>query len=184
LGEGSRRISWDVNYYDNNYICQWATEYQWNDPTSYTAFSGAGMPWSPRCVNKPAWGVYGTELATITRASSPYIIYGSSCTASSNSHLGYVVNEVWGPTPMSLGGSLALNALTLTLSYRYSCNSSHDSCRYKETFSETVRAGALDLLRLAERSIRATEPDRLQPKGKWWRVHPRPPMLVVVALVN
>lgn len=132
--KGPAGYPWDVNYYDNNYIYQWATEYHWNDPTSYKAFSGAGMPWSPRCVNMPAWGVHGTKLATITRASTPYTIYGSQCTASSSSNLGYVVNEVWGPTPMSLGGSLAPNALTLTLSYRYSCNSSYDSCKYKETF--------------------------------------------------
>ncbi len=132
--KGGSGYPWDVNYYDSNYIYQWATEYQWNDPTSYKAFGGAGMPWSPRCVNMPAPGVYGTKLATITRASSPYTVYGSNCTASSAANLGYVINEVWGPTPLSLGGSLAPNTLTLTLSYRYSCNSSYDSCKYKETF--------------------------------------------------
>jgi len=54
--KGAAGYPWDVNYYDNNYIYQWATEYHWSDPTSYKAFSGAGMPWSPRCVNKPARG--------------------------------------------------------------------------------------------------------------------------------
>jgi len=34
-----------------------------------------------------------------------------------NSNLGYVVNEIWGPTLMSLGGSLPSSAPTLTLSY-------------------------------------------------------------------
>lgn len=118
--KGSAGYPWDVNYFDNNYIYQWATEYNWSDPTSYKAFSTTTtMPWSPRCVNKPPAGVSGTKLATITLLSSPYTIYGSNCTASSNNNLGPVVNEIWGPTPMTLGGNLPNNALTLTLSYRY-----------------------------------------------------------------
>jgi hypothetical protein len=133
--KGPSGYPWDVNYYDSNYIYQWATEYQWNDPTSYKAFnSTTTMPWSPRCVEKPPAGVYGTKLASITMPSSPYTIYGGNCTASSNNNLGYVVNEIWGPTPLSLGGSLPDNALTLTLSYRYSCSSSYSNCAYKETF--------------------------------------------------
>ncbi len=131
--KGASGSPWDVNYYDDNYIYQWATEYNWNDPTSYKAFNIA-MPWSPRCVNQPPAGVYGSKLATISLPSSPYTIYGSSCVASSIKNLGYVVNEIWGPTPISLGGSLSSNALTLTLSYRYSCSSSYNNCRYKETF--------------------------------------------------
>jgi hypothetical protein len=133
--KGASGYPWDVNYYDNNYIYQWATEYKWSDPTSYKAFSSIGtMPWSPRCVNKPAAGVYGKKLATITLAASPYTIYGSSCSATSQHSLGYVVNEIWGPTPLSLGGSLPKNTPTLTLSYRYSCNSSYGSCKHKEVF--------------------------------------------------
>jgi len=131
--KGASGYPWDVNLYDDSYIYQWATEYHWNDPTSYKAFSSA-IPWSRRCIDKPPAGVYGTKLATITLPSTPYTIYGGSCTASSSNNLGYVVNEIWGPTPMSLGGSLPNNASTLTLSYRYSCSSSYSSCRYKETF--------------------------------------------------
>jgi hypothetical protein len=133
--KGGAGYPWDVDYYDSNYIYQWATEYNWNDPTSYKAFSSeTTMPWSPRCINKPAAGVYGTKLASITSPSSPYTIYKSNCVASSNNNLGYTANEIWGPTPMSLGGNLPNNALTLTLSYRYSCNSSYNNCSYKETF--------------------------------------------------
>jgi hypothetical protein len=44
------------------------------------------------------------------------------------------VNEIWGPTLLSLGGSLPSNAPTLTLSYRYGCGSSYNNCLYKETF--------------------------------------------------
>ena len=131
--KGASGYPWDVNYYDDNYIYQWATEYHWNDPTSYKAFTNA-IPWSRRCVNKPASGVNGTKLASITLPSTPYTIYGGSCAASSNNNLGFVVNEIWGPTPMSLGGSLPNNAPTLTLSYRYSCSSVYSNCRYKETF--------------------------------------------------
>ena len=131
--KGAAGYPWDVNSYDDKYVYQWATEYHWTDPTSYKAFDSA-LPWSPRCIEKPPAGAYGTKLATITLPSTPYTIYGGSCTQSSNSNLGSVVNEVWGPTPMSLGGNLPKNAPTLTLSYRYSCNSSYDSCRYKETF--------------------------------------------------
>jgi hypothetical protein len=131
--KGASGSPWDVNSYDDHYIYQWATEYNWSDPTSYKAFNSA-MPWSPRCANKPPAGTYGTKLASITLPSTPYIIHGSNCLASSNNNLGYVVNEIWGPTPLSLGGSLGTNALTLTSSYRYSCTSSYDNCRYKETF--------------------------------------------------
>lgn len=131
--KGPAGYPWDVNYYDNNYIYQWATEYSWNDPTSYKAFSHA-IPWSPRCVNKPAAGAYGSKLATITLPSTPFTIYGSNCSPSSNQNLGYVVNEIWGPTRLSFGGSLPNNTPTLTLSYRYSCDSSFDNCQYKETF--------------------------------------------------
>jgi hypothetical protein len=53
--KGASGYPWDVNYYDNNYICQSATEYKWTDPTSYKSFnSTTTMPWSPRCVEKPA----------------------------------------------------------------------------------------------------------------------------------
>ncbi len=131
--KGISGYPWDVNSYDNNYVYQWATEYTWNDPTSYKAFNNA-IPWSPRCVSMPAAGVYGSKLATITLASTAFTIYGSQCAPSSTHNLGYVVNEIWGPTPLSLGGSLQSNALTLTLSYRYSCDSSYDECQYKETF--------------------------------------------------
>lgn len=133
--KGAAGYPWDVNYYDSAYIYQWATEYKWSDPTSYKAFSTeTTMPWSPRCVNKPPAGVYGTKLATVTVPSSPYTIYGGSCTVTSNMNLGHVVNEVWGPTPMSLGGNLPSNRLTLTLAYRYSCDSSYNNCHYKETY--------------------------------------------------
>lgn len=131
--KGGNGYPWDVNSFDSSYVYQWATEYAWNDPTSYKAFDSA-IPWSPRCVDKPATGVYGSKLATITLASTPYTVYGSQCAPSSKQNLGYVVNEIWGPTPMSLGGSLQNNTLALTLSYRYSCDSSYDNCKYKETF--------------------------------------------------
>jgi len=133
--KGASGYPWDVNYFNNSYIYQWATEYNWSDPTSYKAFSSTTtMPWSPRCVTKPAAGVFGTKLATITLSSSPYTIYKRGCSASSSNNLGYVVNEIWGPAPMTLGGNLPSNALTLTLSYRYSCDSTYNNCRYKETF--------------------------------------------------
>jgi hypothetical protein len=46
---------------------------------------------------------------------------------------------------MSLGGSLPNHALTLTLSYRYSCDSSHDNCHYKETFDVQRPFGLVQL---------------------------------------
>ena len=140
--KGASGYPWDVNYFDSNYIYQWATEYNWNDPTSYKAFtSTTTMPWSKRCVDKPPSGQYGTKLATVTLPSSPYTIYGGNCTATSSNDLGYVVNEIWGPTPLSLGGTLPNNALTLTLSYRYSCDSSYNNCTYKEAFDFQVTYG-------------------------------------------
>ena len=131
--KGPNGYPWDVNSFDNTYVYQWATEYTWNDPTSYKAFDNA-IPWSPRCVDKPAPGVSGSKLATITLASTPFTIYGGQCAPTTKQNLGYVVNEIWGPTTLSLGGSLPYHAATLTLSYRYSCDSSFDNCKYKETF--------------------------------------------------
>jgi len=131
--KGPSGYPWDVNTYDSNYVYQWRTEYVWSDPTSYKAFDSP-MPWSPRCVNRPPTGIFGSRLAAIMVPSPRYTIYGGDCGATSTNKLGYVVNEIWGPTRMSLGGSLPNNALTLTLSYRYNCSSSYSDCKYKETF--------------------------------------------------
>jgi hypothetical protein len=121
---------WDVDTFDSNYIYQSITEQDWNDPHTYKIFETA-MPWMPRCINIPATP---GKIASITvDATKTWFDIHSSCTSFTSQNLGYVVNEIWGPYQQSIAGQAA--AATLTLSYRYSCDSSYDSCRYKETFA-------------------------------------------------
>jgi hypothetical protein len=130
LIKGATGFPWDIDRYDDNYVYLWITEYNWNDPTSYKAFA-TPMPWMPRCIDIPAQG--GSKIASVLVTNSDYNIY-LGCVRQPTQNLGYVVNDVWGPYPMTLGGSLPANANTLELSYRYTCDSNYDNCTYKETF--------------------------------------------------
>jgi hypothetical protein len=120
---------WDVDTFDSNYIYQSITEQDWNDPSTYKIFQSP-LPWMPRCIDKP---VVPGKIASVTvDASKTWFDIHTSCSSFSTHSLGYVVNEIWGPYNESIGERVV--APTLTLSYRYSCDSSYDSCHYKETF--------------------------------------------------
>ena len=131
LIKGATGFPWDIDQYDNNYIYLWITEYDWNDPTTYKGFVNP-MPWIPRCITIPAQG--GNKISSILITNSDYNIYLTGCVQQPTQSLGNVVNEVWGPYQMTLGGSLPANANTLEVSYRYTCDSNYDNCTYKETF--------------------------------------------------
>ena len=90
------------------------------------------MPWMPRCIDIPQTA---GKLASITVPSPQYSFYGPGCTYQSTNNLGNTVNEIWGPyTSGAFGGSMPSNVNYLELSYRYSCDSSYDNCKYKEVF--------------------------------------------------
>jgi hypothetical protein len=131
LLKGAQGFPWDVDQFDDNYIYLWVTEYDWNDPTTYKGFANP-MPWIPRCIDIPAQG--GNKISSILVPDSDYNVYLTGCVQQPTQSLGYVVNEVWGPIAMTLGGSLAANANTLEVSYRYTCDAQYDNCSYKETF--------------------------------------------------
>ncbi|MBA3912462.1 MAG: hypothetical protein H0X25_01070 [Acidobacteriales bacterium] len=136
---------WDVNFFDttaDGYIYQWATENIWGDPTTYKAFdSTTTMPWTQRCV---PIGANGQKLATIKLPSAPYHFYDTGCAKRTQQYdLGFVINEVWDNGVLSLGGNLPDNIHTLALSYRYTCDSNYDNCRYKEVFEYAQPLGLL-----------------------------------------
>lgn len=120
---------WDVDLFDGAYIYQSITEQVWNQPTTFKRFVQP-LRWMPRCVDMPTTP---GKIASITVNSSDtdFEIH-SSCTSYTVSNLGNVVNELWGPYQRQIGMQPA--APTITLSYRYSCDSSFSSCKYKETF--------------------------------------------------
>src|SRR5262249_34468085 len=111
-------------------IYQSITEQIWNDPTTYKIFEKP-LPWMRRCIKVPA--VPG-KLSSIlvTPQDTNYDIH-TSCTNYTTENLGYVVNEIWGHYDQAIG--TLPSAPTLTLSYRYSCDSAYDHCRDMETFA-------------------------------------------------
>jgi hypothetical protein len=143
--KSSTGYPWDVNLFDDTadgFIYQWATENVWGNPSTYKAFdSFTTMPWAPRCV---PIGAAGQILSTITLNSAPYHYYDSGCVQRAHEYdLGYVVNEVKDNGNISVGGDIPDNTHTLELSYQYSCDSSYDKCRYKETFEYAQEYGLL-----------------------------------------
>jgi len=128
--KSSHGYPWDVDTFDAQYIYQSITEQDWNNPSTYKIFQVA-LPWMPRCIDVPA---IAGKLASITvDATKTWFDIHTSCTSFTTHNLGYVVNEIWGPYEQSIGGQLAVP--TLTLSYRYSCDSRYNNCSDKETFA-------------------------------------------------
>lgn len=129
--KSSSGYPWDVNTCNTYYIYQWITEQNWNNPQTYKNFEHP-LPWMPRCINVPtAPGKLST--VTVPNSRTNFDIH-SSCSQYTVHNLGYVVNEIWGPYNMSLGGDLPSNTPTLELSYRYSCDANYNNCSDKETF--------------------------------------------------
>ena len=50
------------------------------------------------------------------------------CVTTKKSNLGKMINEVWGPNPMSFGGDIPDNTDTLIVTYRYDCDKDYDQC--------------------------------------------------------
>jgi len=128
--KSSNGYPWDVDIFDRRYIYQSITEQDWNDPTTYKVFEKA-LPWMPRCITIPA--VPGKIASIRVQPQNTNFDTHTSCSEFTTQNLGYVVNEIWGPYNQTIG-SLPV-APTLTLSYRYSCDSEYNICQYKETFA-------------------------------------------------
>ncbi len=121
---------WDVDTFDAKYIYQSITEQVWNNPHTYKIFEQA-LPWMPRCIDIPT--VPGKLSSITVPAEHTNFDIHTSCSQYSTDNLGYVVNEIWGPYPEQIG-NLPVTS-TLTLSYRYTCDSTYNNCRDKETFA-------------------------------------------------
>jgi hypothetical protein len=121
---------WDVDTFDRRYIYQSITEQVWNDPTTYKIFEEA-LPWMPRCIDVPA--TPGKIASILVPPQHTNFDIHTSCTSFTTKNLGYVVNEIWGPNTQTIGNLPA--APTLTLSFRYSCDSNYSNCHDQETFA-------------------------------------------------
>jgi hypothetical protein len=128
--KSSKGYPWDVNSYDSNFIYQSITEQDWNNPSTYKIFEKP-LPWMPRCINVPA--IPGKIASILVAPDATKFDIHLSCRDYTTHDLGYVVNEIWGPSTRAVGNLPA--APTLTLSYRYSCDGAYNNCRYKETFA-------------------------------------------------
>ena len=51
------------------------------------------------------------------------------------------INQVWGPYPMSLGGSLPNSLQVLVASYRYNCDVNYANCNDKEEYYMAQKYG-------------------------------------------
>jgi hypothetical protein len=130
--KGSAGYPWDVDLFDAKYIYQSITEYIWGDPTTFKKFEHA-LPWMPRCIGIPQ--APGKLASILVPSSNTNFDIHTSCRAYVVNNLGNVVNEIWGPYTLNVGGNLPPNLPTLVLSYRYSCDSNYSNCLYKETFA-------------------------------------------------
>ena len=122
--KSSKGYPWDVNIYQS------ITEQDWNNPSTYKIFEKP-LPWMPRCINVPA--IPGKIASILVAPDATKFDIHLSCRDYTTHDLGYVVNEIWGPSTRAVGNLPA--APTLTLSYRYSCDGAYNNCRYKETFA-------------------------------------------------
>jgi len=127
---------WDVDTFDRHNIYQSITEQDWGDPTTYKIFEKA-LPWMPRCINVPA--TPGKLSSILVEPQNTNFDIHTSCKTFTTENLGYIVNEVWGPYTETIGSLPA--APTLTLSYRYNCDSNYDSCHDQETFAMQRKNG-------------------------------------------
>jgi hypothetical protein len=128
--KSSSGYPWDVDTFDRHFIYQSITEQVWGDPTTYKIFAQP-LPWMPRCIDIPA--TPGKIASILVQPQDTNFDIHTSCKEFTTQNLGYVVNEIWGPYEQTIANMPA--APTLTLSYRYSCDSEYNSCHDQETFA-------------------------------------------------
>lgn len=128
--KGAAGDPWDVDLFDARYIYQSITEYIWGEPTTFKKFEHP-LPWMPRCIDIPQ--TPGKLASRLVPAANTNFDIHTSCSAYAVNNLGNVVNEIWGPYTLNVGGNVPPNLPTLVLSYR--CDSNYSNCQYKETFA-------------------------------------------------
>jgi hypothetical protein len=128
--KGDLGYPWDIQLYDANYIYLWITELSWTVPRSYKKFTdNKNLPLVPRCA------AAGFPGSTIKVSNSKYDLH-TNCDQNCSVTLGLqnVINQLWGPYNLSLGGFLPNNTPTLVISYRYNCDANYQKCGDKEEF--------------------------------------------------
>lgn len=128
---------WDIKTFDGSYVYDRATEYNWNDPTTFKRFN-TDLPMSKRCVpvNKSGGSV------RISSGSTAYTAY-TNCLPIQTQNLGYVINSISAPSMVNTGGNLG-TVQTRYFTYEYSCNSGYKNCAYEEVYSLGYGIGVYD----------------------------------------
>lgn len=136
--KGAQGYPWDIDTYDAQQINQWITEFHWNDPTTFKAFT-TPLPWMPRCIDIPS--VSG-KLSSFPSPTVSYSIYSTGCEQHLPLNLGPAITEVWGPYSAKPG--FPSQSPYLALSYRYDCDGEFDNCTYKEEFDYQQDLGMVE----------------------------------------
>lgn len=123
---------WDIQLFDDNYIYLWVTELDWSNPRSFKMFNSPTLGYYNEPL-APRYSPAGYPGSSIKITDTTYEIH-TDCDTFTTHHLGYGINEVWGPYTESLGGDLPDNLTTMVISYRYTCNPNYDHCGSKEAY--------------------------------------------------
>jgi hypothetical protein len=133
--KGVKGYPWDIQLVDDNNIYLWVTEDVWGQPDTFKkSLNDKNMPLTPRCAS-------GGEPGTSVKSDDTSFEIVKKCVSKKKSNLGKMINEVWGPRPMSFGGDIPDNTDTLIITYRYDCDKNYDQCNDREQFYLTQRYG-------------------------------------------
>lgn len=133
--KSSAGYPWDVKVFDSNYIYDRTTELSWTDPTAFKRFD-VDLPMSKRCVP-----LGNSSTIKIPSSGTNFSSY-ASCSPTQTQNLGYVVNTISSAYKVTTGNLGTVKTRYFT--YKYSCNSNYDSCKYKEVFSLGYHVGLYD----------------------------------------
>ena len=105
---GPNRMPADLDTYDENFIYQKLTENSWTNPVSFKAFVssnwlGGGIPFCPRYLIDDTPRLYGPWVTP----DSSFRLY-TSCTTFTESNLGTVQTQAFGPILINLGSQLGI----------------------------------------------------------------------------
>jgi hypothetical protein len=133
--KGAKGYPWDIQLVDNNNIYLWVTEDVWSQPNSFKkSLNDKNMPLTPRCAQ-------GGQPGTSIKSDDTSFEIVQKCVTKKKSNLGKMINEVWGPTPMTFGGDIPDDSDTLIVTYRYDCDKHYDQCNDREEFYMVQRYG-------------------------------------------
>jgi len=120
---------WDILKYDGTNISFYETGFSPTDQTALAIFTPA-VPALRRCATA---GFPGDVIRTTGQVSRT--TYGGGNCALKPAYTDNIEMSLWGPYNLKAGDArVAGTEPTLTLSYRYGCNSSYSVCQRKEEF--------------------------------------------------